>query len=205
MLTSLCCGKFLANTLPPPSSLLPSPSPHPTNGCIYPPITDIMSALCSHDVNLKSGHRKNSTEIFLSRYWHCSVWRQARFVGYWLPGVKFRSGIPPKTHHFPDWMTFLLSYLHTCHLYPIVAGQTSLCSRGDPPRTLTVEIPDILTLTLLTRRHQDCAMFVTKLKWITFLPCCLVKNVNKSKMFFDTTEKFFHGSVSKLVTSWMNL
>ena len=136
-----------------PSSLLP-PSPHPTNGCIYPPITDIMSALCSHDVNLKSGHRKNSTEIFLSRYWHCSVWRQARFVGYWLPGVKFRSGIPPKTHHFPDWMTFLPSYLHTCHLYPIVAGQTSLCSRGDPPRTLTVEIPD--TWYRYWHWHWDC-------------------------------------------------
>ena len=154
----------------------------------------------------KNLHRKNSTEIFLSRYWHCSVWRQARFVGYWLPGVKFRSGIPPKTHHFPDWMTFLLSYLHTCHLYPIVAGQTSLCSRGDPPRTLTVEIPDILTL--LTRLHQDCAMFVTKLEWIT-LPACLLprqecKQIKKCSLT-PVSETFFLGSVSKHGTSWMNL
>lgn len=137
-----------------PSSL-PPPSPHPTNGCIYPPRGDIsclhsavltsISSLLTEKIAPRSFSAGIDTEVGL---------RQGRLVGYWLPGVKFRSGIPPKTHHFPDWMTFLLSYLHTCHLYPIVAGQTSLCSRGDPPRTLTVEIPDIyLTLTPLTRRR----------------------------------------------------
>ena len=81
MLTSLCCGKFLANTLPPPSSLLPPPSAHPTNGCIYPPRTDIRSARCSRHVKLKSVQRKNSTEIFPSRYWHCFVCRVGRVGG----------------------------------------------------------------------------------------------------------------------------
>ena len=130
--SSVCCGMFLSESLPPP---------HPTNS---PDMTSTVQALAQVWTSNQSQvcFQKKYPQIPLSRYWH---WEARKEVGYWLPGVKFRSRIPPKTHHFPDWMTFLLSYLHTCHLQPIVVEQASVCSRGD-----STESPDI---DILLTRH----------------------------------------------------
>ena len=99
MLTYLCCGKFLANTLPLPSSLRPLLTPLTGVFTLRGEISCLLSAVSPY-VSLSSANRKN-------RYWHCSDCRQGRLAGYWLPGVKFRSGLPPS---HPRLTIFLIGW-----------------------------------------------------------------------------------------------
>ena len=127
---------FLAESLPTLTPLTAVIYPHsPDMTCRQQPRSGL-------GINPRSLSRKNILRFFSAGI---DTEGPGRTVRYWLPGVKFRSRIPPKTHHFPDWMTFLLSYLHTCHLQSIVVEQASVCSSVDTEST------DIDTFNLVLR------------------------------------------------------